>query len=128
MNAKRFLTLFFVTIISIALTASASWAGSAQRHRLEGAVIGIGALLLTKAIIDHSRDDYATQVHPAGQPYYHQPTGYWETQKEWVPARYKKVWNPGHYDARGRWVSGRWIQIEVESGYWAAKKVWIPYR
>ena len=127
MNTKRFLTLCFVAIITIAMTAPASWAGSAQRHRLEGAVIGIGALLLTKAIIDHSRDAYAAPARPAAQPYYPQPAGYWDTQREWVPPTYKKVWNPGHYNVKGRWVPGRWIQIEVESGYWAERKVWVPY-
>lgn len=128
MNTKRFFTLFLIAIISIAFTASASWAGSAQKHRLEGAVIGIGALILTKAIIDHQRDVYAAQTQPTVYEYHHRPAGYWDTQKEWVPARYEKIWNPGHYNRRGHWVSGHWVQKEIEPGYWTQRRVWVPYQ
>lgn len=128
MNTKRFLTLFLIAIISIAFTASASWAGSAQKHRLEGAVIGIGALILTKAIIDHQRDVYAAQTQPIAYEYHHRPAGYWDTQEEWVPGQYKKVWNPGHYNRRGQWVSGHWMQVEIEPGHWTQRRVWVPYQ
>ena len=79
MKTKRLLTLCLVAIIGIAFSATASWAGSAQKHRLEGAVIGIGALLLTKAIIDHSRYVYATETQPMARPYAHSRAGYWDT-------------------------------------------------
>jgi hypothetical protein len=126
MHPKRFFTLLLVAIISIATTAPASWAGSAQRHRLEGAVIGIGALILTQAILDHQHNGYAVEAQPIAQPYHH-PAGYWDTQKEWVSGQYKKIWNPGHYNRRGQWVSGRWMQVELEPGYWTEKRVWVPY-
>jgi hypothetical protein len=45
----------------------------------------------------------------------------------WVPAEYKKVWNPGHYNRRGKWRPGRWINIEVEPGHWSERRVWRPY-
>jgi len=128
MNTKRLLTLCLVAIISIAFTAPAAWAGSAQKHRLEGAVMGIGALILTKAIIDHSRYVDAVETRPAARPYPYQPAGYWDTQREWIPARYHKVWNPGHYNRRGQWVSGHWMQVEIEPGYWTGKRVWVPYQ
>lgn len=131
MNRKRIFTIIFIGIISIAVAVPASWAGSRARHRLEGAVIGIGALMLTQAIIDHHHHDAAvatTVTHGYGhhRPH-HKPAGYWDIQKEWVPATYKKVWNPGHYNRRGNWVPGRWIRIEVKPGHWTRKRVWRPY-
>jgi hypothetical protein len=125
MNSKRFLTLFLVVTISIATAAPTAWAGSAQRHRLEGAVIGIGALILTQAIINHQRNVYAAETQPIAQ-YYSHPAGHWDTQKQWVPGQYKKIWNAGHYDRRGHWVSGHWMQVELEPGYWVEKRVWVP--
>jgi hypothetical protein len=128
MNTKRFLTLFLIAIISIAFTASASWAGSARKHRFEGAVIGISALLLTKAIIDHQQAVYAAHARPAAYEGYARPAGYWDTRNTWVPGQYKKVWNPGHYDRRGHWVSGQWMQVEIEPGHWTQERVWVPYQ
>jgi len=36
------------------------------------------------------------------------------SRKIWVPPVYIKVWNPAHYNRKGRWVPGRWIEIERE--------------
>ena len=128
MNQKRFLTLCVVVIFSLIWAAPAAWAGSAQRHRLEGAIIGIGALMLTKAIIDHSHDVYvAPSPRPVVRPYGQPESGCWQIQRQWVPARHKKVWHPGHYNRSGRWVPGSWMQIEIESGYWTERRVWVPY-
>lgn len=132
MNRKRMFTIIFIAIITIAMTAPLSWAGSRERHQLEGFAIGVGAVLLTKAIIDHHHHDRVS-VTPAAHNYrhrrpHHRPAGYWEIQKEWVPAIHKKVWNPGHYNRHGDWVRGRWIKIEKHPGHWTRKRVWIPYQ
>jgi hypothetical protein len=58
----------------------------------------------------------------------HPRQGHWELKKEWVPAVYKRVWNPGHYNRHGRWVRGRWVEIIDEPGYWVEKKVWVSNR
>lgn len=130
MNRKRMFTIIFVGIIAIAITASASWAGSRGRHQLEGFAIGVGALLLTKAIIDHHHDTVVvaptTHKHRHRRPH-HKPSGYWEVRKEWVPAIHKKVWNPGHYNRRGIWVGGRWIKVETHPGHWTKRRIWVPY-
>ena len=131
MNRKRIFTIVFIGIITIAVAAPVSWAGSRAQHRLEGVAIGIGALILTKAIIDQHRINTAVVI-PADHHYghrrpHHRPAGYWEVQKKWVPAENKKVWNPGHYNRRGKWRPGRWIKIEVEPGHWSKRRVWRPY-
>lgn len=132
MNRKRIFYIILIGIVTIVFSAPASWAGSPAQHRLEGVAIGIGALILTKAIIDHHRHDMAS-VTPAG--YYrkphrprHRPAGYWDIEKAWVPPKYDKVWNPGHYNRRGRWIPGHWMEIEVEPGHWSERKVWVPYQ
>ena len=131
MNRKRIFTIILISIITMAVAVPVSWAGSRGQHRLEGAVIGIGALILTKAIIDHHRHD-TTTVTSVSHQYkhrrpHHRPAGYWEVQKIWIPAEYEKVWNPGHYNKRGKWRPGHWINIEVEPGHWFKRRVWRPY-
>lgn len=135
MNRKGIITTILIGIITIVFIAPNSWAGC-RRHRcsqarMEGIAIGIGAMVLTKAIIDHQRQ-HDTTVRPVRYSYHHRrvhhkPAGYWDTQKRWVPAKYKKVWNPGHYKRSGRWVPGRWIRIKARPGYWTTKRVWIRY-
>ena len=117
MNRNRIFTIIFISLITVAVAVPVSWAGSRGQHRLEGAVIGIGALILTKAIIDHHRHDAAT-VTSVTHRYnhrrpHHRPAGYWEVQNVWVHAEHDKVWNPGHYNRRGKWRPGRWIKIEA---------------
>ena len=131
MNGKRIISIILFASVAIAFAAPATWAGSPSQHRLEGAAIGIGALILTKAIIDHHRHEVAA-VAPASHRYGNHrprraPAGYWEIQKKWVPATYNRVWNPGHYNRRGRWIPGRWMNIEVEPGHWSKRRIWVPY-
>ena len=78
---------------------------------------------------------YVNQVHvpPYGSKHYkhgnaphfnndryrHQPwqNNYLKKHKGRFPLAYKKVWNPGHYDHKGRWVPGRWIKIKIHPGH-----------
>jgi hypothetical protein len=55
----------------------------------------------------------------------HRHRGHWEVRKVWVPPSTEKVWNPGHYNRRGHWVRGQWIEIERRRGYWKKEKVWV---
>ncbi len=131
MNGKRIISIILFAAIAIPFVATAASAGTPAQHRLEGAAIGIGALILTKVIIDHHRHH---EVAPAPATYRYfkhrarrAPAGYWKIEKRWVPAKYDRVWNPGHYNRRGRWIPGRWIDIKIEPGHWSKRRIWVPY-
>ena len=135
MKAKAILTAaLLVTFALFVMAPNDSWAGSTQRHRWEGVAIGVGAAIIGSALINslHQSSAYA---EPAPATAYHPdyerrpaPRGHWTIEKAWVEPVTRKEWNPGHYNRRGRWVPGEWIQIEVEPGYWVERKVWVPYR
>ena len=135
MNIKKQLAITILVIFTIFAFNSPTLAGSPQQHRWEGVAIGIGAVVLGKALFDACHRPYApTAPRPAVAAYHHyyqepapEPAGHWETRKHWVPPVFKKVWNPGHYNRHGHWVPGRWLQVKVESGYWVKKKVWVPH-
>lgn len=126
------ITLAFLSIfILIAARPVDSWAGSPQSHRWEGVAIGVGAAIIGSALIKACQnsqqaayDPYPVSARPHRRPPV--PSGYWESRPVWVPPIYEKRWNPGHYNRHGRWVQGRWIQIETEPGYWTEQKVWVP--
>jgi hypothetical protein len=135
MNRKGIIITILTGILTIIFITPNSWAGCRRQHcsqaRMEGVAIGIGAMILAKAIVDHHRQ-HASNVTPVRCNYsyqraYYKPAGYWETQRVWVPAKYKKVWNPGHYKRSGRWVPGRWIRIKVRPGHWTSRRIWVPY-
>ena len=60
------------------------------------------------------------------------PYGHYETQSQriWVPAQYRAVWNPGYYNRYGRLVPGHYQVITVHPGYFRTVyvKVWVSYR
>lgn len=133
MKLKKLLSIGLIVVFGVTVFTTGAYAGSKQRHRWEGVAIGIGAVILGKALIDGIHHSRASVYAPPARPlpskhhYRERPAGHWETRREWVPPQYEKVWNPGHYDDYGRWVAGRWIQIEVEQGYWVEKDVWVPH-
>ena len=55
------------------------------------------------------------------------PRGHWEVRKVWIAPVYEEKWNPGHYNRRGEWVSGRYQKFMIQEGYWSEKKVWVWY-
>lgn len=134
MKRKTILSFIVLTLFTLfAVLPSSAQAGSPQRHRWEGVAIGVGAALIGSAIIK-SMHHYppAVQHRPHKVHHYHYnappaPSGYWDTQKEWVPPECKKVWNPGHYNRRGRWITGRWMRVQTQPGYWKESRVWVPY-
>ncbi|MDM8522236.1 hypothetical protein QUF80_02600 [Desulfococcaceae bacterium HSG8] len=144
---KRILISSIVMVVCLSLLAPPVLAGSKQRHRWQGVAIGVGAAMLGHAIIsEHHRNlKAAAQERSPGYPpqryrEYSSPRvydcpppppsrrGHWEFRKIWVPAKHKKVWNPGHYNRRGKWVPGKWIRIKDEAGHWVEKRVWVGYR
>jgi hypothetical protein len=136
MKPKAIMIASFLAIfVTVATIPDNTWAGSTQRHRWEGVAIGIGAAIIGSALINSLHGSPAV-VGPAPTQaavhYYHErpraPKGYWTIEKEWVEPTCKKEWNPGHYNRRGQWVPGGWIQLEVEPGHWIERKVWVPYR
>ena len=131
--------LFPLTVsiaVSIGIIASPVGAGNVQRNRWEGLAIGIGAAILGKVIFDHVQQQRRSSGavyghHRYPEPHYgppHRHSGHWEIRKVWVPPVYKRVWNPGHYNRKGRWVSGKWIKIEKQPGYWKKERIWISER
>ena len=144
MKKKSLYTLTITLIFSLAALTPAAHAGSVQRQRWEGFAIGLGAAIIGSAILNQQRTgDYDRQPQVIYRPHrqqhspnYHAPgpkrrdhgRGHWEVTKEWVPPTYKKVWNPGHYNRRGEWKSGHWIEIEDTPGYWAKTRIWMGRR
>jgi len=131
MKIKNIIIILLAVTLSLCLAAPPAWAGNVQRNRWEGVAIGIGASVLGHALFsNYFHRQAAPEVvyrHPSPRrhkPYYHRKArAYWEIRKEWVPPTYERVWNPGHYNRRGHWVEGRWMEIEKEPGYWIEKRV-----
>jgi hypothetical protein len=130
MNPKRFLILLCTALFSLAVVAPNGWAGSPQQHRLEGIAIGIGALILGKALVDaHQNGHFEARVaaYQTDYPEHHRPRGHWESRRVWVPAKYKKAWNPGHHNRHGRWVPGQWRRTEIQPGHWINQRVRVGH-
>ena len=99
--------------------------------------IGFGAALLGQALWDHhqAHTEYEGSVHrfkgyrPHGRyRHRHHHHGHWEYRKIWVAPTYQKIWNPGHYNRRGRWVKGHWIEIKESDGFWRKERIWVAGR
>ncbi len=134
MKTNKLLISLLIAVIGIGLLSPSALAGSRQKHRWEGVAIGVGAAILGHAIFQAHRAEPPPQVvYVEPEPAYrhqHGPNyrrGHWEWQKTWVAPTYERVWNPGHYDPRGHWVPGHWMELETQSGYWTQERVWIAY-
>lgn len=120
----------------------------ADRKTMEGFLLGTGVAILGTAIIheiNKDRHDYYQPAQTHHRPYsysryehrdrhrpykkykHHRPRGHWEVERVWVEPVYEKKWNPGHYNRRGKWVSGRYERFLVCDGYWKKEKVWVRY-
>ena len=131
---KSIITLMAITCI-IGFTAASSSAGSSKRDRLEGFIIGshagfIGATILStfhnnrpKVYVNEPRHQ---KRHYRNSRWKHQERrGHWEMERIWVEPEYEEKWNPGHYNRKGEWRSGRYQRFVVREGYWVEKKVWV---
>lgn len=128
---KKAFTIALTSILCVVFITSSAFAGSKRHHRLEGVAIGIGAVLLGKAIIDSAASRHSAEVVHHQTIIYQdplprrQPRGHWEIKQVWVPPVYKKIWKPGHHNRRGYWVEGRWVSRVKEHGYWKDEEVWV---
>ncbi len=148
---KKIFTTITIVLVTICFSTVSAKAGAARRHTIEGFMLGTGAALLTAAIIKeiHKKPAGVSQ-YEAGTAYntdesyryagcnrYHrrhhrkaeryESCGHWEIEKTWVEPVYEKKWNPGHYNRRGEWVSGRLEKFLIRDGYWKEEKVWVRY-
>ncbi len=132
---KKLIAIAAASILIIGLSTSSAQAGAARRHTIEGFLIGTGVTLLGTAIV-HSMNTPAA-VRAAPRHHDHRYTthhkkkrkGHWATRKVWVDPVYETRWNPGHYNKRGKWVSGRRQAFLVADGRWEKERVWIrPHR
>ena len=137
MKLKYVLVLLIAVVFLILTVASPAMAGSKSRHRWQGIAIGFGAALLGQALLDQPQapTEYEGSVYrskghrPHGRyRHRHQQHGHWEYRKIWVAPTYKKIWNAGHYNRRGRWVKGHWIEIKVSDGFWRKERIWVAGR
>ena len=135
MKRKSLIVFMLVAVLSFMLLSTPARAGSKQSHRWEGVAMGIGAAILGSTLYNLHKN--YTECRPAPRPRHayrhprprhHRDRGHWEVRREWVPPTFKRAWNPGHYDRRGRWVPGHWIEIEDRPGYWSETRVWVSRR
>ena len=127
MKKKNLFIVVFITILCVTFLTSSAWAGEKHRYRWEGIAIGVGAVMLGHALFNQhrSRDLYPAPGHIHRPPPHSRFYGHWEVRRAWIPPAYERVWNPGHYNHKGRWVPGRWIEVVKEPGYWSKKREWV---
>lgn len=53
MKTRNGLIITVTAVVSICLASTSAWAGSVQQHRWEGVAIGVGAVILGSALINH---------------------------------------------------------------------------
>ena len=141
MKKKSIITTLFILTLTVLFLSDSAFAGSKERYRWEGVAIGLGAALIGGAVIHHHRT--ATRYEPAHVSVRHAPPphryrehrykrhrghrhrGHWEIVREWVPPTYKRIWNPGHYNRRGKWIEGHWIEILDQPGCWSERRIWV---
>lgn len=134
MKMKMLLVGLVIALFGSALVSSSVMAGSKQRHRWEGVAIGVGAAILGHTIYQTHKAEQQPQVvyvepertyrYNYGPRHRH---GHWEWQKTWVSPTYETVWNPGHYNRKGHWVSGHWMEVETSDGHWSRERVWVAH-
>jgi hypothetical protein len=143
MKKNKLAVIFLIPLLLVTFSATSAYAGSRERHRWEGAAIGIGSLVLGGILIDQ----IGRQCTPLGQigrqcaprldhtyVYLDPPRplrkkrGHWKMRRRWVEPSYERVWNPGHYNRHEKWVSGQWIMIVDREGYWIEERVRVKKR
>lgn len=146
-------TIAAVITVFLALVFSSTPA-HADRKTMEGFLLGTGVTILGTAIIkemqrdnkpvyqekkprrdyrDHCayrkgyRHGYKDRAHRKHRHYKKHRRGHWEVERIWIEPVYERKWNPGHYNRRGKWVSGRYEKFLVARGYWKEEKTWVRH-
>lgn len=143
---KKTITITTAILLFVCFSTVSAHAGAARRHTVEGFMLGAGVTILSAAIINgihrdsrgHYTKSYARpdRRHPdryddgCGRRNHrkiksHGPRGHWEIEKIWISPVYEKKWNPGHYNRRGIWVSGRHKKFMIKQGYYREEKLWV---
>jgi len=141
------ITTGFLMIMGI-ISVTAANAGAARRHTIEGFMLGTGVVLLGTAIINEINKNTAPgpaqthhwtnqqkekefKPHKRHKKYRHhrkhakRARGHWESERVWIDPVYETKWNPGHYNRKGKWVSGRYEKFMIKQGHWSKNKVWV---
>lgn len=131
---KKQLAIATASILILGLSTSFAQAGAARRHTIEGFLLGTGVTLLGTAIVNsiNSPPPMVASTLPPRCPgpryaphHKRHGKGHWEIRNIWIEPIYESKWNPGHYNKRGKWVSGRVQEFIVTQGYWEKEKVWV---
>jgi len=143
---KNVITITTAVLLLTSFSIVSAYAGAARRHTIEGFMLGTGVAILGAAIINEINNDSKPQYqrnhsrqgryrhagyrHSRNKRHHskykhHRPRGYWEIERVWIEPVYIKKWNPGHYNRRGKWISGRHEKFPVQKGYFQEKKVWV---
>lgn len=123
---KKLIILSMMTVFFLSLSTGPVFAGSKERYRWQGAAIGIGAAILGSAIINSYKSEPVRVIEHETHYYSYPPPRCQrscEPRRVWVPPVNEQVWNPGHYDQYGRWISGQYILLERAPGYWVEERV-----
>lgn len=137
-----------ITTLVLLLICFSTISAHADRKTVEGFILGTGIAILGTAIINginkevspqyirnhtrqvtshHTKYRYANKNNHHNQYRRQGPRGHWKIDRIWIGPVYEKKWNPGHYTARGVWVSGRHETFLVQNGYWQKEKIWVRY-
>lgn len=148
MEDEKMKKIIAVTTSILLFMCFSSVSAHADRKTMEGFMLGTGVAILGAAIINtihnesgpqyagnHARRyDHRHAAYRYGNNGKHHrrfnsrgPRGHWEVDRVWIDPVYEKKWNPGHYNRRGEWVSGRHERFLVKSGYYQEEKVWVRH-
>jgi hypothetical protein len=137
-----------ITTSVLLLICFSTISAHADRKTVEGFILGTGIAILGTAIIHGINNDVSPQYtrnhtrqntsRHAQYRYGHKnnyrnkygnqgPRGHWKIDRIWIGPVYEKKWNPGHYNHRGAWVSGRHETFLIQNGYWQEEKIWVRY-
>lgn len=133
---KRFAILTLAAALVLVAAARPALAGTAARHRAEGAMLALGTLGFL-AILSEVAEPAVTPlaVETGCRPYRTCPPewpgrygrtwvpGSWVEIRVWIPGRIESVWEPDRWDRRGRFRPGRWVRRQGPDRY-ETRRVW----
>ena len=142
--------LIAITTTILLVICFSTVSAHADRKTMEGFILGTGAVLLGTALykgfhhdsnvqyipqktVNHqyrhnrhnSYDKYEYKRNPHKRHSLHNRKSHWKIKKIWKGPIYETRWNPGHFNHKGQWISGRKIDILVQEGYWKKKRILV---